>query len=107
MCSRSVHVAPFGALRFVGSRYHGFHPWLQHAVSPGLLPPKGGALDKHSAQKKNVTLGAKGDIAALRSRDQLRNQLVASGLSLNLNSTPSKSDPAMLADTTACLPFGS
>ena len=52
MCSSSVHVAPFGALRFVGSRYHGFHPWLQHAVPPGLLPPKGGALDKHSAQKK-------------------------------------------------------
>jgi len=51
MCSSSVHVAPFGALRFVGSRYHGFHPWLQHAVPPGLLPPKGGALDKHSAKE--------------------------------------------------------
>ena len=40
----------------------GFHPWLQHAVPPGLLSPKGGAtnitLKKMSASERKATLAA-------------------------------------------------
>ena len=35
----SIHVAPFGVLRLLVLATTGFHPWLQHAVPLGLLPP--------------------------------------------------------------------
>ena len=52
-------VAPFGAWVVFVVVTTGLHPWLQHAVPLGLLPPNGGTAS--TLLKKNVSLGAKGD----------------------------------------------
>ena len=45
MCSPRFHVAPFRGFVLLVVVATGLHPWLQHIVPPGLLPPKGGTTN--------------------------------------------------------------
>ena len=69
-----IHVAPFGALRFVGSRNHGFSPVFTRGYN---MPSRRDyyrlkAVATNTYRKKKFTLAAKGDYGLFSPNNALK-----------------------------------